>query len=265
MRSLRTIILLAACLATAGCAATMARTKAGPVTINEELTVTLEEAWNQFVPGAQARLPGPPGAHQIWTVDGIPIDLLAFFVGVRDGERIDQQPADPGKPQLVFHEAMSPHELVALYEALVTQGGATFQLTRLAPTNFGGASGFRFEYLAHRRADGLPMAGIGYASVVNGRLYLIAYAAPKSYFFARHLARVEAVASSARISAKPRERGITAANAEQGQASRIQKPPGYFDRAPDSGGNIKFQSQGPGGPERGVYQNPMECGGRMCR
>lgn len=27
----------------------------------------------------------------------------------------------------------------------------------------------------------------------------------------------------------------------------------------------RFQSEGPGGPERGVYQNPIECGGRFCR
>lgn len=243
MNQLRTALPFLVSFVLAGCAATMAPMKPGPVTIKQDLTVTLTEGWNQFVPGAQGALPGLPGAHEIWTVDGLTLDLLAFFVGIGDGEPLGKPPAESEGVVPRFRSAMSAHEIVELYEALVTQRGATFKLVSLGPASFGVGEGIRFEYVSHRRGDGLLMSGLGYATVVGGKLYLMTYVAPKSHFFARHRPAVEAVAASARINAKPREESVAARRSQgSGEASRL-KQPGFIDRGREESRNFQFRSE----------------------
>jgi hypothetical protein len=83
-------------------------------------------------------------------------------------------------------------------EAIVTREGSAFTLERLAPASFCGAQGFLFEHTTVPR-DGPALGGLAYGAVVGGKLYLMSYTAPRSYFYAKHLAQVKAIAASARI------------------------------------------------------------------
>jgi hypothetical protein len=172
----------------AGCA-TPATFDPGPVTIQERLVVD-STGWNRFADKA-------PATTEFWTIDGIALDRLRFFVGVGDGETL----AKPlGKrPLPAFRAAMSPHEIVELYEAFTTEDASSFSVTRLAPAAFLGSEGFRFEFDLTRRLDQLALRGVGYGAVVDGRLYLVIYSAPAMHYFARHLPAAEAAVASARL------------------------------------------------------------------
>lgn len=185
-------LLLASCFA-------MVKVGPGPVTIKDAFSVKLDGAWNRFE-AAGATVFAAPGATEVWTAEGMTLDVLAFYIGIGEGEtlgRVVQQGS--GKKLPPFRAKMSPHEIVELYENLVTQDGSAFKLGRLAPLRFGGAEGFRFEHVLTRKRDSLTLDGVGYGAVVGGRLYLMTYSAPKTHYFAKLLPRIEQVAGSAQI------------------------------------------------------------------
>lgn len=165
----------------------MERVEQGTFTIKETLTVTADSRWNRVEPQRD-------GA-ELWTADGMPLDVLAFYVGVAEGETLGAEPGE-GAPR--FRARMSPHDIVELYEALVTLEGSTFTLHRLAPAAFGGTQGFVFEHTTIPR-DGPALRGLAYGAAVGGKLYLMSYTAPKNYFYEKHLEQVRAIAASARI------------------------------------------------------------------
>ena len=180
MRALLLVVLLVGCT-------TMERVEQGSFTINEALTVTADGRWNRVEPQRD-------GA-ELWTADGMPLDVLAFYVGVAEGETLGAEP-DEKAPR--FRAGMSPHDIVEMYEALVTLEGSSFTLHRLAPAAFGGAQGFVFEHTTATR-DGPALGGLAYGAVVGGKLYLMSYTAPKNYYYEKHLGQVREIAASARI------------------------------------------------------------------
>ncbi len=64
----------------AGCAG-MAKVGPGEVTVRDSLAVTLDGAWNQYAIGLTRK-------SEVWTIDGLPLDRLVFFVGIADGEAL---------------------------------------------------------------------------------------------------------------------------------------------------------------------------------
>jgi len=199
MNALRMVTVLAI-LTLSGCVQ-MVKVESGQVTIRDTLTVTLDSARNRFeAPGVYLHVAS--GAHEIWTADGVPLDVIAFFVGVGEGQTLGEPLPQREKKLPSFRATMSPHEIVELYEALATQDGSAFKLTRLAPAQFAGVQGFRFEHVLTTKRDSLQLRGIAYGAVVNGGLYLLSYTAPRSYYFSKHLPGFEAIARSAQIRVK---------------------------------------------------------------
>lgn len=176
----------------AGCAS-MERVEPGRFTIKHDLTVTADARWN--------RIEGGRDGAEVWTADGTPLDVLAFYVGVAEGETLGAAPSEYA-PR--FRTTMSPHDIVELYEALVTQEGSEFRLERLGPAGFGGRPGFVFEHTTVMR-DGPALGGIAYGTVARGRLYLLSYTAPRGYFFEKNLEQVRAIAASAQIRSRQSE------------------------------------------------------------
>lgn len=193
---MKRVLALVAAMLLAGCAP-MAAVVPGPVAVRDDFTVTVDASWNRLeVPGIVF---AAPGATEIWTAEGIPLDVLAFYIGVREGDSLGRIIERRGKPLPPFRASMTPHEIAELYELLVTQDGSAFKLERLAPYAFGGAEGFRFEYSLTRKHDSLALLGVGYGAVVDKRLTLMTFSAPRTHYFPMLLPRIEAVAVSARI------------------------------------------------------------------
>lgn len=171
--------------------------------IDERMVVKLDGAWNEItVPetNSQMRAALDVGPAHVWTMEGLPIDRLLVYSGVKDGEAVHPVRSGANSKRFNFRSTMQADEIVAMFEGMLTRDGSTFKLAKLEPASFGGAKGIRFEYAMVRKADNVPLSGIGFATVDHGELFALVYIAPRLGFFPRYRARVEGIAQSVSIS-----------------------------------------------------------------
>jgi hypothetical protein len=173
----------------AGCVTPVMTMQSGEQPVGDRLVIALDGSWNHVKSS---------GPAQHWTMEGLPIDDLLVYSGLKDGEAIHAVTSDSSKPFL-FHSAMRPDEIISLFEGMLTRDGSTFQLTKSEPATFGGVKGYHFEFKLVRKVDNVELAGLSYGAVSNGELFSVVYMAPRITFFARHEGRVENMVRSARI------------------------------------------------------------------
>lgn len=188
------VLLIAVVLAVlAGCAS-VAKVETGEQVVGERLRVNLEGPWN--------RVDGPGlGPAQVWTMEGLPVDQLLVYSGIKNEELVHAAGGGQGGPKkdFAFRSGMQPHEIVSMFEGMLTRDGSQFKLVKLEPASFGGDKGFRFEYSVIRRNDNVQLSGVGFGAVSKGELFALLYHAPRLAFFPRHQGRVEQIARSARV------------------------------------------------------------------
>jgi hypothetical protein len=189
---MRRLLVVLAIAALAGCA-TVNKMESGDQKIGERMTLHLEGAWNHVA------LPNQ-GPAQTWTMEGLPVDVLLIYSGLKDGQAI-HGPGTAGQKSFNFQAKMQPDEIVALFEGFLSRDGSEFKLLKLEPSAFGGEKGFRFEYALTRKVDGVALSGFGYSAISKGELFALVYQAPRLTFFSRHKDRVEQIARSARVKA----------------------------------------------------------------
>jgi hypothetical protein len=170
----------------------MSKVGPGEVTIKDQMVAKLDSAWNRL----EAR---NAEKTEIWTTDGLTLDSLMFYVGVKDGDPLMELQNRQEKQQPRFHATMQPHEIVELFDAVATENGNRFKLDKLSPMPFAGGNGFRFDFTQIRKGDEIELKGVGYGSLRAGKLYLMVFRAPKVYYFGKHIGRVEAVARSVQV------------------------------------------------------------------
>ena len=175
------------------CAPQMVKVESGERTVGGRLLLAIDGAWNQF---DNNPLGGPA---LIWTMEGLPIDALAVYPGIKDEQLMHAERSGSGQKAYKFQSKMQPEQIVGLFEGMLTRDGSSFTLDRLEPAEFGGEKGFRFRYSLLRKVDGVHLSGVGYAVVSKGELFALVYQAPRLAFFGRHEARVEQIARSARL------------------------------------------------------------------
>jgi hypothetical protein len=192
---MKSVVAALLALALGGCVS-VGKVETGDRPVGDRLVVTLDGPWNQL----NAPNLGPA---QTWTMEGLPVDQLLLYSGIKNGQAIHaERPAGAGgvKPKVfAFRSSMQPDEIVALYEGMLTRDGSRFELVKLEPAAFGGGKGFRFDYSLTRKIDNVQLTGVGYGTVSKGELFAIVYMAPRIAFFARHSAKVEQLCRSARI------------------------------------------------------------------
>lgn len=193
MNTIRRLLLLSSmALLLAGCAQ-LSQVATGQVVVSGRLVVDVDKAWNQF---EYTLNDGTP----TWTQQGITVDALKFYVGLKDGALLAPTPSESkGQAPLAFKSGMQAADVVALFERLYSRGGSTFTLEKVVPMPFAGGNGYRFEFSSIRKADDVRLRGVGWFSVRNGELWAITYTAPRLAFFPAGIAEAEAVARSARI------------------------------------------------------------------
>jgi len=80
MRNMKTLVAALLVLALSACA-NVAKMDKGDQALGERLMVTLDGPWNQVnAPGL--------GPAQTWTMEGLPVDQLRIYSGIKDGEAI---------------------------------------------------------------------------------------------------------------------------------------------------------------------------------
>lgn len=186
------LFIIAAVIALAGCG-TVRKVETGSNTVGERFTMHLEGPWNHVdFPGIK------PG--QVWTMEGVTVDELVIYSGIKDGQVMHPENSAQSKKQnVVFRSNMPTEQIVSMFEGVFTRDDSIFKLMRVEPSTFGGKKGFLFEFERIRKTDNLRQLGFGYGAVDNGELFSLVYIAPALTFFPRHQARVEAIAHSAFI------------------------------------------------------------------
>ena len=189
---MRRIVCLLLLSVLAGCVS-IAKVEKGDRAVGSRMIVAIEGPWNHVdAPGT--------GPAETWTMEGLPVDQLLLYSGLKDGEAIHSTSrGGANAKRFSFRANMEPTEIVALFEGMFTRDGSRFKLTRLAPVEFAGHKGFRFDYALTRKVDNVQLLGMGYGTVSKGELFAIVYMAPQLAFFARHKNRVEHMAGAARL------------------------------------------------------------------
>jgi hypothetical protein len=203
---MKRIVMFIAVLLLAGCA-NVSRMH-GEQVINDRLAIQVTDDWNKVSD------PWDVDPYDTWTQEGVPLDHLRIWGGVRPGQPLMTRPAvfsraadakDPRVP--TFRVGLSPERLVSLFEELYATAGAV-TITKVEPTVFAGQKGVRFEFTLERRRDDLTMQGVGWAAVRSDptwgeELYAATFVAPKLSFFHRLEPMAEAVVKTARIRNPP--------------------------------------------------------------
>jgi hypothetical protein len=187
----RFLLSMALGLALFGCASVV-KVAPGEALIGERMRVPSDAAWNQFAGNV-----GASNAAALWTREGLAIDQVNFYVGLKDGGLL----ATAGKDQrpLTFKATMQPHEVVALFESFYSRDGSSFTLDKLETTDFLGQRGWRAQYTIVRKVDDVRLAGSAWATVRGGELFAITFTAPTLWFYPRQLPLVESLAAAARL------------------------------------------------------------------
>lgn len=173
-----------------GCAS-VAKVETGDRAVGERMNINIEGSWNHIdAPGI--------GPAQVWTMEGMPVDQLLLYSGIKDGEAIHAG-GGGGQKSFEFKASMQPDEVATLFEGMLTRDGSRYKLEKLAPVNLNGTRGFRFEFSMVRKIDNVQLSGIGYGAVSKGELFAMVYMAPRLVFYPRHMGRVEQIGRSIRI------------------------------------------------------------------
>lgn len=199
---MKRLFLLLLALVLAGCT-TISRME-GEQVVNERLAVHVTSAWNKVRDGWETT------PYDTWTQEGLPLDHLRFWGGVRPGQPIMvkyatfSREADAKEARVpTFRRGLTPEKLVSLFEEFYATAG-TVTITKVEPTVFAGEKGVRFEFTLARRRDDLNLQGVGWVAVrhdaaVGEELYAATFVAPRLSFFPRLLPLAEAVVRTARV------------------------------------------------------------------
>lgn len=188
-------LLLAALVA--GCA-NIAKVE-GEQLVNQRMAIQLTEAWNKV------GIPGDTQPYERWTQEGLSLDELRLWAGIRPGQPLmtlppGSVPAGQKAPRVPTYAAgMAPDQLVSLFESMYSSDGSLVSVTRVEPFQFAGERGVRFEFSVVRKRNDLQLGGVGWISVRQDELFAASFVAPRLAFFPRLLPKADAVVRSARI------------------------------------------------------------------
>jgi hypothetical protein len=143
----------------------------------------------------------PSNRGERWTRDGLALNELTFFAGVRDGEALYFMPAASDKALPKFRANMLPTEIVELFENSnrMILGSSVFSIGKVEPSSLGMHQGVRFTYSYAAQDEGLTREGEAVAAIVEGRLYLVNFVAPAIHYFGRDIAEIRQLISTLQL------------------------------------------------------------------
>lgn len=148
-------------------------------TIDGTYSVQPDIQWSKFA----------SGKVEIWTVDGPDLEMIRFVRGLEDGDRMFTAPDDMKLP--AYNPAMKASEVMEfVIDSLARAGAGNVEGTALRPTQFGAASGFRFD-LSFTSSDGLWFDGMAVGATIDDKLHLIIYTGTRQHYFPKYRDEVE--------------------------------------------------------------------------
>lgn len=162
---------------------------------NSGLVVTAPGEWNRSTERQTRRT-------EIWTKDGNALGELDFWLGVKPGEALFKERSKKRDPLPRFDAAMLPTDLVELFEdtARKVLGGSLVEAGEVRPATLAGRPAVEFDW-SYTGGDEVERLGLVRAAIVDGRLYMINFDAPRLHYFGAHVDEARAVMDSARFPA----------------------------------------------------------------
>ena len=191
MRAIPTMVLALALAAPAAAKWTVAAPGRTPVAASS-LTVEPGNGWNRWSKH-------PIKHEELWSLDGPLLNRLDFFGGIAAGEPLAREANRKREPLPKFEAGMKAVDVAELLERTVriTEAAPDYTTEAVDPATFAGKPGFRIRY---RYTTGeLVRRGEARGAVIDGRLFLIVFAAPALHYFDQGLPQAKAIIDSARI------------------------------------------------------------------
>lgn len=169
------------------------RAKGGTASVaNSDLVVTPNRDWNKL--GSKIGK-----STESWTLDGEQLNDVTFFGGIESGNPLVKERDKKRDPLPKFGKDMLlieiPELLEGTYRAYKKIG--SFQLLSTEPISFLDHDGVSFQF-SYVDDDELTRDGEARASIIDGKLYMIAFEAPRLHYFERAINEFRAIADSAR-------------------------------------------------------------------
>lgn len=160
---------------------------------DSDVLVTPARDWN--------RLSGKVGKRtETWTLDGGQLNDVTFFGGIEAGDPLVKERNKKRDPLPKFTSSTLLVEVPELLEGTYRtfKDLASFQLVSAEPGTFLGRDGVFFAY-EYTDLDGLTRKGEARATIIDGKLYMVTFDAPRLHFFDRTLQDFRALADTARL------------------------------------------------------------------
>lgn len=156
------------------------------------LSVTPGEAWNRW----SVR---PIKTSEIWTLDGTTLNELYFVSDLANGETLYRDANKKEAPLPKFSSSMDLSEIPEFVESStrIALNTSVFTMTAVEPAQLAGHPAVRFTYDYSVEGSALKRKGLGVAAVVGGKLQLVTFVAPETFYFERDLPKVEKLIASA--------------------------------------------------------------------
>lgn len=158
------------------------------------LTVAPPSEWN--------KLGKRPGRNsEAWTIDGDALNDLTFYGGIPAGKTLFREVDKKNRPLPKMSATMLITDVPALVENSyrIALNTPLFTLGSVEPALFAGRQGVRFTYDFTRPGEDLPRKGEARAAIVDGKLYMISFEAPRLHFFDRDVDAFRKVAETAKL------------------------------------------------------------------
>lgn len=170
------------------------RQKGKVAEVARSMTVTPPRDWN--------RLDARPGKYaETWTLDGEQLNDVTFYGGIEPGKPLVKERDKKRDPLPKFTASTLlievPELLEGTYRAYKNIGG--FKVTGSEPGLFLGRQGVNFTY-EYTDQDELPRKGEARAALIDKKLYMVTFDAPRLHYFDRTLAEFRALADTAKLS-----------------------------------------------------------------
>lgn len=160
---------------------------------DSNITVTPSRDWN--------RLNGKIGKRtETWTLDGEQLNNVTFYGGIEAGDPLVKERSKKREPLPKFTSSTLLVEVPELLEGTYRthKDLAAFQLISVEPGPFLGSNGvhFTFEYTD---LDRLTRKGEAKAGIIDGKLYMITFDAPRLHYFDRTVDDFRTLAETATL------------------------------------------------------------------
>ena len=147
------------------------------------------------------RLEIKPGkSAETWTLDGEQLNDVTFYGGIESGKTLVRERDKKRDPLPKYLDSMLlveiPELLQGTYRAYKKISG--FEVTNSAPGKFLGREGIHFSY-QYLDEDDLPRKGEARAVLVDKKLYMVTFDAPRLHYFDQTVDDYRALAEASRL------------------------------------------------------------------